>query len=408
MPHSEGRGRRIRIRTGVCLLSLLVLSVGCTEQKSPVGFDRSGRTPPPAAQETLFVSVADTEIRPSRHTAASRSVFVGRDERARAAGLLRFKAIPVIDARMRSAVLKIHLKKGRGGLVTLGLRRIRGDQSAWSATTVLWESRPDTLPDLMGIAADLPGSSIEEGEADSAEFDVDTSLVRFWKEKPDSNAGLQLSWLEGTGILRIVSHNDILYGKAAAIPTPSLVLRDSAGVELARAVATEDAYVIRDERVRPAGTDSIAYISAGTPSRLLLRFDVSGLAPHASIVRAAVRLPLLSMDLPDSLPMRLAAYEVSGGWTEEAAPDSIAIASTAIDLSDTLSSPVELFVTDLVQKWSDGRADPTKNYGLAVRPQDEVSTLESVMAFTHEASAGHRPRLEIVYVRPLDYRWRVK
>jgi hypothetical protein len=381
------------------LLTVLALFTSCTEDKNPVGFDRSGRVIDSSAREIILQADSSYAKLASPVTGTSQSILVGAEEQTTMIGLLRFDAIPDTTGLSR-AYLRIHLRRGRGTSVDLSLSRLKGLGSDWSASDVTWDTAPGADPNALSTLTRVPTSTIEPDSTDSAAFELPLDLLRFWKAQPDSNAGLQIACTRGTGTARIISHNDILYGTTYRIATPSihLVYLDTDRVETI-VLASGDAYVIDDRRPEPSKGDSTAWVTAGPASRFHLHFNLAPLFapfPRASIVRATLILPVRTFDVIASDPMLLGTYAVTD--------EDGTLATTAAGLSNELTNPFAIEVGSLVQSWVDGAT----NNGVVVRATDEISTMEGILFYTSQIAADSlRPRLRILYVPPPEPRWPV-
>jgi hypothetical protein len=378
----------------LALLSFPILFADCAEEPNPVGFDRSGRQITSAAIETLLVAVRDSSIRATPTTGTSRSILVGSDDRAISNGLVRFDVLPDTVGLIR-AYIRVHLRTGRGDPLELGMRKVLGAKSSWLASEVKWETAPEVDPDPISTVRGVPTSTIEADSTDSVAFQIPLDLLRYWKAVPDSNAGVQIAADRGAGTARIVSHNDPIFGRTYRIATPSLrlIYRESDRNETV-VLATADAYVYQDRRPEPSPADSTAWVTSGPPSRLFLDFDLAGLLPHASIVRATLLLPVRKFDLDEGSPMLLGAYMVLD--------TTYTLAPIAAGLSRDPADPFRIEIGNLVQRWADG----ARNDGVMVRAVDEVSTIEGIEFYTSKASADTlRPGLRILYVPPPEPRW---
>lgn len=401
-----GRGNPV----WVALLLFCLLPAGCTEDKNPVGFDQGSRGGFFAEPETVLVSepAADAEIRPPRTTGSALSLLVGRDGEANAHGLVRFETLPDTTG-IRFAWLRLHAKRGRGQGIYLEIRRILGDAESWDPNEVTWETAPEVSEDPLESSWPVRTGAIEDtvSHEEIPRFVIPMSLIRSWAEDPDSNAGLQISIAadeSNFGIARIVSHNDLIYDvDGALIRTPALILADSSGTDIYEIEATQDAYVIEDLRPVPSGINLISNISAGTPARYVLRFDLDAIPVEASIVRAQLTLPLRDGQISDERPIRLAVYETMEAWEELTVPDSLETASLPVSVGDYGAAAdtmgIEFEIAPLIQAWM----EELDNYGITVRFADETASADGIEVFTREAD--RKPSLKIIYVLPLDFRW---
>lgn len=380
------------------LLGATTLLTSCAEDENPVGFDRSGRSIDSQVREVTLNADSSYAVLASPATGTSRSILVGSDAQTRMVGLIRFDSIPDTTDLSR-AYLRIHLRMGRGSALSLSLRQIEEEDADWTASDVEWPG-PAAKPEPLSTLTRIPTSTIEADSTDSAAFAVPLDLLRAWKADPDGNGGFQIASDSGTGTARIISHNDVLYGVTYRIATPSLhlVYQDSERDETI-VLASADAYVVEDLRPEPERSESTAWVTAGPATRLRLHFGLEPLLtsfPDASIVRATLILPVAQTEIIASDPMLLGAYAVTD--------TSGSLAASAIGLSNDITDPFDLEIGSLVQSWVNGGS----NFGLVVRANDEVSTMEGILFHTASAAADTlRPRLRIVFVGPPGARWPV-
>ncbi|MBD3161710.1 MAG: DNRLRE domain-containing protein [Candidatus Eisenbacteria bacterium] len=405
------RTRPLRSPAGALLAAglLLILFAGCTEEDNPVGFTEGPRGENPVVPETLTVAApsADRESRPPRTTGTSLSLLVGFvDEEVRSNALLRFASLPDTTG-IRYAWLQLYARRGQGEAIRISVRRVRGDADAWSAGDAAWETRPALFEEPLDSPRPVRTGAIEPDGLDTIpRIGIPISLVRFWKENPDSNAGLEISVSSdspGEGIARISSHNDIVYDAGgAALRSPALFLADSTNTDVSVVEATEDAYIFEDLRPPPTGSDSLAAVSGGPPSRYHLRFDLDPLPRDASILRATLTLPLSAGQVSEDDPVRLSFYETGEEWSEEVPIDSLITGTAAVyaqTYSDSASTAFEAELGALVQLWAAGR----ENHGLTVRLSDETAAPIGIELFTREAA--RTPSLRVLYLTPIDDRW---
>ncbi|MBM3286668.1 MAG: hypothetical protein FJY88_04875 [Candidatus Eisenbacteria bacterium] len=383
--------------SALLLLLALTLWAGCAEDENPLGFDNGGRLAPPAPLETTLVVAYDEELRSAPATDLSESILVGSNDRLEAAGFLRFAGVPDTAGVDRS-YLRIHLRKGWGGSITLTLWSVEGGDTAWTPSTLTWGNRPTLSQEPLARKENVKTGALQDTTIDVIDFDLPVDLIRSWKADEAANAGLALTAesVGAGGVARIVSHNDLLWDDDLRVLTPSLNLVDTTGT-VRTVTATGDAYALDDRRDDPVPGAPLAFVSSGTASRFLLRFDLSAIPREAAVVRATIRLRSQNLDVLEKDPFVLGVYEV--------ADTANALKATATDLSESLEDSVRFEIGALAQKWVEGE----ENLGVVVRAIDEVSTLESVEIHTgHAASESVRPALRVVYLLPSGPRWSVE
>lgn len=389
-------------RLGWLLIStffvLLPCFSGCSEDPNPLGFDSGPAGGSFTRPETLLVAApsSDTEHRPIRETSTATSLLVGNDSTAAMRALIKFDNIPDTSG-MNLAYLRLHVRRGQGGPVTLTVRRILGGSDSWTASTVTFETPIDTSEVIAQLAGVATGTAPETfSQLDYIPIPMD--IVREWRRDTDTNAGLILSISEGSGIARFVSQNDvILDDDGVGIPTPQLVLAADTTLATTRSArATTDAYVYESHRPEPGPSDPTVHIGSGPPMRTLMRFDVSSLPEEISIVNATLRMPQFESAI-DSL--RVSVYNVTEEWSETAVPDSLKLAAVPSDsrLFKGAPSALKLDIGAIVQAWVDRKAT---NYGVAVRFADELGAPQSILLSTREyPDPARRPSLEVVFLR---------
>lgn len=391
-------------------LILLGAAAGCSEDRNPIAFEAGPRGQDTIRPETLLVRspAADTEIRPEVSTAVGLSIFVGADSLAEARGFVRFESIPDTTT-IRKAYLRLFLKPGRGEPISIGIREVLGGKESWTPSEVRFGNAPRTSPLVLDRIDDVPTEAVSPDEPfQLADLEIPLSMVRRWAELPDSNGGLEIFSGAGRGIARIVANNDVITNKAGLrIVAPALILAtDTTLTQVRIGSVTADAYVIRDLRPAPAGSDRAAALRSAPAARALFRFDLSDLPPEISIVRATLSLRVGTGQFTEDDPLYLTAYEVSSDWTEEAPPESVTVVSTALSgrsFSDEESDTVELEVGSGVQSWVDGE---TENKGILVRMSDEISRMRSLeISMREDPDSLDRPSLRVVYIRAPEYRW---
>jgi hypothetical protein len=400
----DSRPRSIRLGCGGAPLrffvfACLLLSIcGCGEDDNPLGFDRGPAGADFARPETLRISApaADVETRPLRETSSAVSILVGNDSSAVARGLILFSAIPDTTG-MSVAYIRLHVRRGQGGPVTLVVRRILGASDSWTASTVTYDTPIDTS-EVIARLTNVPTGTAPRTFSQLRDMPIPFDIIRDWYQDSDHNAGVILSIAGGSGIASFVSHNDvILDDDGVGISTPLLILSaDSTKTTTRTARATADAYVSKSHRPTPGPSDPVSRIGAGPPARTLVRFDLATLPRQVSIVNATMRIPQLESFLDSA---KVSVYNITEDWTEEAVPDSLSLASAAVDSDWFYGSlgALKLDVGPLVQAWIDEKAS---NYGVAVRFADELAAPRSIRVATREdPDPAHRPSLEIVFLR---------
>lgn len=392
------------------LMTVVGIVIGCSEDKNPIAFDQGPRGPYSIRPETLLVRspVADIEMRPDVSSGVALSIFVGSDSLAETRGYVRFESIPDTTT-IRRAYLRLFLKPGRGEPISIGVREVLGGKASWSASEIRFDNAPPSAPEPLDRVVDVPTEAVDpDTPFQLADLEIPISLVRRWAEFPDSNGGLEIFSDGGRGIARIVANNDVITNTSGLrIAAPALIMAtDTTRTQIRIGSASADAYVIRDLRAEPTGSDPSAALGSAPAARALFRFDLTGLPPEISIVRATLSLHVRAGQFSTEDPLYLTAYEITSDWTEDASPESLTVASSAMDgrsFDDEESDTVDLELGSGVQSWIDGAS---VNRGILVRMGDEISRLRGLTFSTREdPDSLDRPSLRIVYVRTPDYRW---
>lgn len=404
---SRPRSRRSD-RLGRLLLLLIVAVipsfVGCGEDENPLGFDRGPTAGNFARPETLRIAApaADIQQRPLRETSSALSILVGSDSTAAMKGLIKFGSIPDTSG-MTVAYLRLHVRRGQGGLVTLSIREILGGSDAWTASTVVWDTPLETS-DVIAERKDVPTGTVTATYTQLKDIPIPWEILRGWYRDQDTNAGLMLETSSGEGIARFVSHNDvILDSNGNVVYTPLLVLAtDSTATTTRTARATVDAYIYQSLRPAPGPSDETSLIGSGPPIRTLMRFDLTSLPREISIVNATLRVPQFTSGIDSA---RVSVYNILDEWSETAIPDSLTLASLPVDSRYFDGSPTALTldIGALVQAWVDGKAT---NQGFAMRYADELGPKIGFpwvlrVATREYPDPAQRPSLEVVYLRAI-------
>ncbi len=390
-------------------LFIMGLAAGCSEDDNPLAFDRGPRGPYSIRPETLAVAApaADLEYRPEVSTAVGQSLFVGRDSLAEASAFVRFESIPDTTT-IRRAYLRLFLKPGRGDPITVAVQEVLGGKGSWNAVGIRWANAPTNLGEVLDRVEDCPTETVDpDTPFQLSDLEIPIALVRRWAALPDSNGGLRIFSEEGDGIARFVSSNDAITNTSGArIVAPALILAtDSTLAQVRIGSAAADAFVMRDLRAPPGGSDPTAALQSAPAARVLMRFDLADLPPEASIIRATLGLRVPTGQFSAEDPLILSVYEIESDWSEAAPPESVTVGSRieVEELDDEASDTVELEVGVAVQSWVDRSLE---NRGILVRMGDEISVMRSLELSMREApDSSDRPTLRIVFVRTPGYRW---
>jgi hypothetical protein len=397
---------------GIPALGLLLALAGCSDQKSPLGFDQGARGPlVPIPVGITAPDSADLGIFPNRSTGTSLSLLVGNHPAgaspAESRGLIRFGSIPDTTS-MRHAYLRLHVKRGEGDTIGVRVHRVL---ATWDPALVRWGNRPviDSI-DVVGAINGVPTATAPLTTGFQLEdIELPMDLIRRWIALPDSNYGLEIVPTSGSGMARVVSPIDVLTdANLNRIVSPALILAtDTTKTATRSAFPTSSAYVIHSLAPPPTGADPFARVGAGPATRLLLRFGLSGLPKGASVVRATLRLPLPSGQVSTDVPLRLLVYEVTESWDESIPrPDTTSLTVRSSydglrDFSSSTASVVNIDIGGMVQRW----ASSDSNHGMSIRLSDETAAPQGLRLYTREdPDSSHHPSLDIVYLPSPDAR----
>ena len=175
-------------------------------------------------------------------------------------------------------------------------------------------------------------------------------------------------------------------------------------------LAGQDTHLAQASSVQNFGTSTLLLSNSQTngQSRLLLRFDLSGIPTGATIQSAVLELFYQSSRVNTAETLRL--HRLTRSWTEAGATwrtydgtnnwtvqggdfDPAVIASATVDA--TVNVWKQWNVTSLVQSWASGTA---ANFGVLLESPPNSANSERRFVSSENAVAAQRPRLTITYV----------
>jgi uncharacterized repeat protein (TIGR01451 family) len=157
-----------------------------------------------------------------------------------------------------------------------------------------------------------------------------------------------------------------------------------------------------------AGTLLLSNSQTNAPSRLLLRFDLSGIPAGATIQSAVLELYYQSTRIAPAESLRLhrvtrswtelgatwRTYDGVGNWTSQGGDfDATVLASATLD--GTVNVWKAWTVTSLVQSWVQGTF---VNHGMLLESAAQSGNNERRFVSSENTSAALRPKLTITYV----------
>lgn len=175
-------------------------------------------------------------------------------------------------------------------------------------------------------------------------------------------------------------------------------------------LAGEDTHIAQASSVQNYGTSTqlLSNSQSNAQSRLLLRFDLSGI-PAGATIQSAV-LELYYQSAKNSLSEVLRVHRLTRAWTEPGTTwrtyDGVnnwtsqgGDFDAAVVASVTLDSTVNVWkawtVTALVQSWMNGT---NPNHGMLLETPARSGNNERRFASSENASAALRPKLTLTYV----------
>lgn len=379
-----------KIQRGLFFLLFLFLFplfyTGCGDDPSSLGLGLLPTQDLVRLDTATVTSATGASVRKFINTGTSPNLLVGKTLDYEAKALLKFQPIP--DTLKSVAVLSAELvlrpsyRFGeRQNLLSFTVHRIA---QGWTELGVTWDSVTASFyePAARGSFSRVIWDS------DTALVRLDTAMVRNWLQvagtetiegillvpSRESNTIVGFHSFQDTAAPRL----DITYSKAGAESKITLV-------------SGQDAHVANVENL--VTDPNLLYVQAGVVYRAVLTFSFAGIPAHAGIHQATLELTLnrpaskLTLKSVDSL---FAFYRVT--------QDSVASGSAALGKRLDPNSDVYTFtITPYVQRWISGRT----NLGLQIEPMILNSTLDLFTFYSSTADATVRPRLKIVYSRPL-------
>jgi hypothetical protein len=265
---------------------------------------------------------------------------------------------------------------------------------SWSEGEVSWAERMFGVPWSQPGATFDPSPLLEGGlVADSTFFFLPDTLVQSWLNDPDGNNGfvLRLETAGGRARLRAASTQGLVNENG-----PRLRLFFTAGdsSRVSDVIATNDAYVAD---FRGAVLPGIA-VGSEPFFRSVLKFDLSGIPPNASINLAELRLAPRQLIAPvDSLRLevRRVVSPLLGAGT---------VFSTSLLAADTVRADSAVVISTsglaaVVRVW---QADSTLNLGLGLQVTRPRPNLGFAVFGDTTAPADDRARLRIIFTPPLQ------
>ena len=367
-----------------CCLGLSVFRCG-KYSASPVGADVfQGQNPDMERRVTFYAAPSDTSYRIPVVCGASPYLFVGDDRGLESWTYIVFDTATTSGSLVKATLSFTVLPYPESDASPVEIS-ILPTESPWDEGTMTWDTKisPASETPLFREQASL--------SEDTTRIDLDVPLelaaALVSKDTSVERTGLLIR-AEGTGgFIRLFSRE--FSTSSPLIPHLTLITESDTMTVMPR----KDTFVSNSARTVPPDR---LWIQDGTADRILMRFNVSGIPPEATVNRARL---VLHTDAESAFPAPTSAFYLSAVpladsvWTlPGVATDSTWIASGAAS-GDSIAT----ILTSWVQKWTSGTAP---NCGLMLKGTLENTDLAGRSVFSSSADSVRIPRLEIFYSIP--------
>ncbi|HOZ22529.1 MAG TPA: DNRLRE domain-containing protein [bacterium] len=389
-------------------LLLVVLVMACTnEEPLPSGLDALHRANTDSLRVVTIPALEAAQYRLEVNPGLTSSLLVGRHDGITTRALIKFTGLSSVDTASVNAATLTLTQKGRwgsGGPFTCTIHKVI---AGWAENTVRW-SEIDGNYDPVALA------SFEVLAEDSASYEVQIppAVINDWIAGADKN-GLLLDFGDA-GMAAELNSVDV---SSAGYPALKLAFTTKAGeADTVTVNPAEDATLFTYDTIEPAevverGGDRL-WIDNARGYRMLLRFDLSWLAPVVTIHQAYLSLPAdssLSLTGSADLGFRINSLTSDSSWQSPAAMavDSSFSAPTGTasgsDGTIVLTTSTNIaYMSNMVQRWVTGTA---ANYGLVVQSTGYGSNLGKIAICNDPGAGGRVPTLRITYSYPAAVRF---
>lgn len=375
---------------------MFLLWMGCNEEPTSVGIGLLSSKDFVQVDTATVTTVSGTTFRKRINTGSSGSIMVGKFEGYEARALLRFTGIPdtlrsatVVSANL---ILKANYRFGdpQGNLSFSVNKMVQG----WSEYGVTW----DSISTASYVQTTTPPFSGAIADTDSVAISLDPSLMKDWFQAvADSQAVYGIILVPTDASNKIVGFNSFQSTDASKVPQ-LVVAFSTATVRDTLVLATgQDVHIANIDNLN--SDPNLLYVQAGVAYRSIVKLDVSSIPSHVGIHQATLELTLdpstsilnsTSRFNSQSVDSLLAFFLVTS--------DSVNNLSYILGHRLDPDSAVYSFaITPDVQQWINGKP----NYGVQIEALAETPKLDLFTFYLGSANPSLRPRLRIVYSRPL-------
>lgn len=302
--------------------------------------------------------------------------------------LIRFSSFPT-GATVRSAtlILPTHNFVGTGPDFEATAHRVVSD---WQDTTVTNDNFNDAFdPAIIG------NRMVAAKDSDSVFVALDNALVSGWIGGSISNYGVLVQAPTATFAKQFHSSN-------SALGRPLLRLAyTNNNVDSTKDIsAASDAFIFEILQQPPIGP---LYVTHGTGFGSLVKFDLTGLPPEATINRAQL---IFTNDLPntyltrDRMTLRLMNVGKNSLDPLTAVNDST-FQIDEITVGDSTAT-IAFEIRTIVQAWLRAADDPNRlnNFGLVLDAALPAKDLQQLAIYSKENNLNLAPKLKINYTLP--------
>jgi len=371
---------------GFYFLIVITFSVGCSEEPTSIGVGLLPTQDLVRIDTMTVTSATGSSRKKPVNTGSSSNLLIGRALGYEARAILKFTSIPdtLLGLSRLSAnlILKASYRFGDPqNFLSFTVHKVR---KGWTEYGVILDS---VTTDFYDPAAHGSFSGVIS-DTDSVTVPLDSALVRSLLDTAATGSKEGIILLPSSEASTIVGFHSFQTSNG-----PRLQISYSRGETQGSATlsAGSDAYVVNVENIVP--DPGLLYVQSGVTYQSVLAFSFPEILQHTGIHQALLELTLnrstsiLTRSVSDSL---IAFYRIK--------EDSVDAGSIVVGQRADTSSNVYVFkVTPYVQRWISGRV----NTGIQIEPLSLVSGLDLFTFYSTSAEVSVRPRLRIIYSRPL-------
>jgi hypothetical protein len=375
---------------------VFLLCTGCNEEPTSVGIGLLSSKDFVRVDTTTITAVSGTSFLKRINTGSSSTIMVGKSQGYEARALLKFIGIPdtLRSATVASAyiTLKANYRFGdpQGNLSFSVNKMVQG----WAEYGVTW----DSISTASYVQTMAPPFSGAIADTDSVSISLDPSLVRDWfQAAADSQAVEGIILVPTDASNKIVGFNSFQSSDASKVPQLIVAFSTATAQDTLVLAVGSDAFIANIDNLNL--DPNLLYVQAGVAYRSIVRFDLGSVPSHVGIHQAMLELTLdpstsiLSSTTTfnsQSVDSLLAFYLVTS--------DSVNNSSYTLGHRLNPDSAIYSFaITSDVQLWINGKP----NFGVQIEALAENPKLDLFAFYLSSPNASLRPRLRIVYSRPL-------